>query len=281
MNCTICGTGPAEFKFRKEEYEVLECSSCGLVFWAVPENHHAEAIYDSAYFDGVEARRGFSDYAAMEPAFRHSFRRRTQALGPPPEGGCLLDVGAAYGFAVSEASRAGWNAIGVEISTAAARHARDVTGARIAVGNSKALPFASESIDVITMWDVLEHVADLHRSLDELHRILRPGGRLVLTTTDVGSLLARVSGSHWHFYNFPEHINFFTRHSLAILLANHRFEVDSMGTDRGYFSLGYLVERVRKVFFGHTGAAADWPGARITIPVNLFDTVTVQARRAA
>lgn len=280
MNCTICGKGPADFKFRKGEYEVLECRGCGLVFWAFPDDFRAETIYDSDYFDGEDARHGFSDYAAMEPAFRHSFRRRIRAFGAPPAGGRLLDVGAAYGFAVSEATRIGWDAVGVEVSAAASRHARDFTDARIAVGNSGTLPFASASFDVVTMWDVLEHIADLHPTLDELHRLLRRDGKLIFTTTDVGSLLARISGPRWHFYNFPEHIYFFTRHSLEILLANHGFEVVWMGTDRAYFSLGYVVERVRKVVFGHAGASAGWPGAGITIPLNLFDAVTVHARLA-
>ncbi len=137
MNCHICQSGPVRHKLRKGAVEILECPRCGLAFWVPPEDFRAEDVYDAAYFDGADASHGFSDYGSMEPAFRASFAARLKRLGPPPPDGRLLDVGAAYGFAVSEAQKAGWRAVGLEVSAAAARKAAVVTSDRVVVGSPR------------------------------------------------------------------------------------------------------------------------------------------------
>jgi SAM-dependent methyltransferase len=280
VKCAVCDSGPARFKLRKGKVDILECPACGLAFWVPPDEFRPEDVYDAAYFDGVDHGHGFSDYAGMETTFRASFAARLERIGPPTNTGRLLDVGAALGFAVSEAQKIGWNAVGLEISQSAARQAANTTGGKVAVGNSLAAPFVSACFEVVTMWDVLEHLSDPHRAIAEMSRLVRPGGQLVLTTTDVGSLVARLSGSRWHLYTLPEHLYFFTRRSLEILCKAHGFEVVEMSAEPAYFCLGYLVERVRKTLLGHVGSdTSNWPGAKIRIPLNLFDIVTVRARR--
>jgi 2-polyprenyl-3-methyl-5-hydroxy-6-metoxy-1,4-benzoquinol methylase len=279
VKCAVCQSGPAKRKLRKGNVDILECPDCGLAFWVPPNDFRAEDVYDAAYFDGEDASHGFSDYAAMENSFRATFSSRISRLDRPGAGGRLLDVGAAYGFAVSEAEKLGWSAVGLEVSVAASRKAADETGGKVAVGNSLATPFASESFDVITMWDVLEHLSDPHQAIAELARLLKPGGQLVFTTTDVGSLIARLQGSAWHLYTLPEHLYFFTRKSLDLLVRAHGLDVEDMRTEWSYFTLGYLWERIRKTLLGHVGASGSWPGSRIRVPVNLFDIVTVAARK--
>jgi len=245
------------------------------------EDFRAQDTYDSSYFDGSGESHGYSDYGGMESAFRASFRNRLQRIGLPARDARLLDVGAAYGYSVSEALALGWQASGLEVSAAAAREAGRNTGGRVAVGSSLAMPFDRDTFDLITLWDVLEHLPEPHQAIQELVRVLRPGGQLVLTTGDVGSLVARVSGARWHLYTLPEHLFFYTRRSLSILLEAHGLVVEEMRAEASWYSLGYLAERLRKTLLGHSGAGSRWPGARLQIPVNLFDIVTVSARAPA
>jgi SAM-dependent methyltransferase len=148
------------------------------------------------------------------------------------------------------------------------------------IGLGDAIPFASASFDAITAWDVLEHLSRPREALREIHRALKPGGRLVLTTGDVGSWLARVSGPKWHLYTLPEHLYFFSRRSLEILLGSEGFEVERMRSERAYYTLGYLIERLRKTLLGReTKGGRNWPGSTRTIPVNLFDIAHVEARK--
>jgi hypothetical protein len=112
----------------------------------------------------------------------------------------------------------------------------------------------------------------------ELARLLTAGGRLALTTGDVGSLVARLSGSRWHLYTLPEHLFFYSRESLRRLLAQHGFGVESMRAEGSSYSLGYLAERLRKTLLRTPARrGGGWPGSGLRVPVNLFDIVTVHA----
>ena len=278
VDCAVCGSGPAHAKLTKGEIDILECPSCGLAFW-VPDTHfRPESVYDAAYFQDVGAPRGYDDYAAQERALRASASRRLVRLGRPRPGARLLDVGAAYGFAVDEARRVGWRAVGVEVSVAAAAAAGRHALGRVALTRGFELPFASGVFDAVTLWDVIEHLPSPHASIAEVARVLGAGGRLVLTTGDVGSIVARICGSRWHLYTLPEHLYFHTRESLRRLLEAHGFRIVRLRSDAAVFTLGYLVERLRKTLLGRAAVrAAHWPGAGLCVPVNLFDVVTVEA----
>lgn len=282
VSCPVCGAPGAAPRLRKGGIEILSCAACGTGFWEPGPRFDPGSIYDARYFEGADHAAGYDDYASLEGALRATFACRLRALGPPPrEGARLLDLGPAYGFAVSEARRAGWRAVGLELSAAAATRAAPVTGAGgIAVGDAQRAPFREGSFDAVTLWDVIEHLAAPHAAIAEVARVLRPGGRLALTTGDVGSLVARLSGSRWHLYTLPEHLFFYSRKGLRTLLAAHGLRVVAMRAEAARYPLGYLVERLRKSLLGRTARRpVRFPGAALSLPVNLFDVVSVRAVR--
>jgi len=263
-------------KFRKNGIEILECRACGLAFWVPEAGFEPEAVYGANYFAGAGV--GYDDYPSLEPALRANFAKRLRAVAPARSGARLLDMGAAQGFGVSEASRAGFAAFGLEVSRSAVRRAAALAPGAVVAANGLRLPFSPASFDAVTLWDVLEHLSDPAAALREIARVLVPGGRLLLTTGDVGSLLARLSGPRWHLYTLPEHLFFFGRRSLRRLLCAEGFEIERMRAESSLYPLGYLVERLRKTLLGRSSSApARWPGAGLCVPLNLFDIVTVQA----
>lgn len=292
MSCTVCG-GPEREKLRIRGVAIRACGVCGLAWWSPPAGFAPEGVYDAAYFGdgagtasgdagGGGGAHGYDDYGALEAGLRRTFARRLETLRPPRAGARLLDVGAAFGFAVRAAGDAGWRAAGVELSHAAARRAQAAAPGRVARASALRTPFPDACFDAVTAWDVIEHLPDPHAAAAELARLLRPGGRLVLTTGDVESVAARVSGARWHLYTLPEHLFFFSRGSLERLLARHGLRVEGVRREGAHYTLGYLVERLRKTLLRRPGAPARpprWPGARLAVPLNLFDILTVRAVR--
>jgi SAM-dependent methyltransferase len=279
-NCPICKSGPSEPKLRKKDIEIFECRECRVRFWVPDAGFSARNLYDGTYFSHAPGSSGYDDYGALEAPLRRNFARRLSVLPQPRDGDRLLDIGAAFGYAVDEAHRLGWRAFGVEVTLPVARRAAETTDTGIVVADAPALPFRSGDFAAVTLWDVLEHLREPHTVMEEVARILRPGGRLLLTTGDVQSLVARISGPRWHLYTLPEHLFFYSRESLRHLLGSHGLRIESIRLHASLYPLGYLVERLTKTLLGiEWGGGYESPLTRLAIPVNLFDIVTVAAVR--
>jgi ubiquinone/menaquinone biosynthesis C-methylase UbiE len=279
QHCPVC-SAPAQHRFEKHGHAIHSCSGCGLVFTVGPWSlAQARLFYGRDYFRGATPE-GYTDYAGLDLALRRTARRRLRRL---PPGGRLLDIGCATGTFIAE-TQAVYRAAGTDISFDACRVARS-RGLDVVVTDAAALPFASASHDVITMWDTLEHIADPVAVLAEVARVLRPGGTLALTTGDVSSWCARRSGRRWHLYTVPEHRYFFSPHSLIRMFDRVGLRRTACYHEGGYYSLAYLFERVVKSLGASAGAIErlhQWRCLReASLYVNLFDIMTVEAVRAA
>ena len=134
------------------------------------------------------------------------------------------------------------------------------------------------------MWDYLEHAIDPRADVAEAYARLRPGGILALSTGDAGSLLARFSLARWHLMTPRHHNFFFTPWTIGLLLGSVGFEIVAIGHPAAVFPVRYLAHKahlaldVRPVDSVARRLARSRLGAR-AIPVNLWDVMTVVARR--
>ena len=198
--------------------------------------------------------------------------------------GRLLDVGAAAGFFVAEARMRGWDAWGVELAPEMAAFGRDQLQLDVRTCSFADARVEPQSLDAITMWDYIEHsvdpAADLRRAADAV----RSGGVLALSTGDAASLVARLSGSRWHLLTPRHHNFFFTAGVLERALRDVGFEVVEEAHRSSLYSVLYLAHKLRTLVDVSVvrriadGARRQGFGQR-TIPVNLFDIITVVARR--
>jgi SAM-dependent methyltransferase len=163
----------------------------------------------------------------MAPAWlRRIFRRLDLAprvaLTRSQPGKRVLDVGCATGEFLVPMRAAGWTIAGVEptrwAADAAASHGLPVWPTVLADAR---LPEAA--FDVATMWDVVEHLDEPGADLRRIHRALRPGGRLILTTPVLDGWEARLFGERWPGWDAPRHLTLFTRARLSALLEESGF----------------------------------------------------------
>ena len=156
--------------------------------------------------------------------------------------GRFVDLGCWTGSLLVAARERGWDVVGVEPSTWGSERARarglDV---RTTEWNKHGLP--AGEFRLVAMCDVLEHLIDPGAALDEVARLLEPGGALLLTVPDAGSWMARRLGRRW-WSVLPMHVQYFTRGSLHRLLEAHGYNVLMTRTHAKVFSARYYGERL-------------------------------------
>lgn len=268
MRCTYSGYG--------HHAQIVECLHCGLVY-ANPR-WPSDVVLDA--YSAVEDETYVEERIGRELTFRHHLHQMERITGPAG-GRDLLDVGAYIGVFVEVAQAAGWRAQGIEPSAWAASIAQS-RGLDVRAGTLDSPDLAAESFDVVTLWDVIEHLADPATELQRARALLRPGGWLVIHTMDIDAPIARLMGGRWPWL-MDMHLYYFSRDTLGQMLTDQGYKVVWQGTQKRYLRLGYLASRVAGIQAGLgrvAKAAVSGLGLReAAIPVNFGDLRTFISRR--
>ncbi len=217
-DCPVCGQAGAALLFHKGGHDMVCCAGCGCVYvGGYPAAIDFDALYGQQYYTGG-SDAVFADYVGQQAARRAHARRKLAVLRHLPpriaRQGRLLDVGCAAGFFLAEA-RTHYEVQGVELSAWSSAYARDRLQIPVFTGTLQQAALPTDHFDVVTLWDVIEHVPDPVPLLAEAARVLKPGGRLVLTTGDWGSSYAQRHGANWHLMTPPWHLTMFSRATLT------------------------------------------------------------------
>lgn len=278
--CVACQSLVHRCLFQLRGYRVLQCTVCGLA-WLAGDTSGVPAIYSERYFVG-NTPEGYGDYFALKPALQHTFSKRIEKLERLglTRDSSLLEVGCGPGLFLELAQRHFAEVCGVEISEFAVKYAREQLGLAVLNAPFEQGTMQGKTFDAVVLWDVLEHLPDPYAALCEVRRVLRPGGWCVLSTGNIASLAARLSGSRWHLLNIPEHLFYFTPNSVRRLLGRCGLQVERISSDFSYYPLFYLIERLCKTALSRPHYRnPDWlvRWASLAVPVSLGDIMTVYA----
>jgi SAM-dependent methyltransferase len=255
--CQLCGSGARETKFRDGPFEVVTCSGCGLVY--VTPRLQGQAlldVYGEGYWKSDDPKqRGYADYAREAALYLRTFEKRMALVQRwLPARARILDVGCAAGYFLRVVQRLGHDVHGVELSPAIAHQAIAALGKdRIHIGTLdhaiEAMNYAPASFDLITMWDVVEHIPEPQQVLRRIRELLQPGGHLLLETQNVASRWARLLGKRWHHYKHTEHLYHFSPDTIRRLLTDCGFRTLAIGSAYAgkYVSFGFLAERAGRL----------------------------------
>lgn len=225
-NCAVCNCA----KFRRlypvtdtnqgvpGQWDIIACENCGLgVLSPFPTPEEVGGFYRDQFYTGDGQR--FRGWMESLRSWLANLRGRTlnELL---PNRGRLIDFGSGSGhFAVAQ-SKAGWDVVALDPYSSTSNTASfSVEEDRVA------LKFPDESFDAATLWYVVEHLSNPRAVIEELHRVTRPGGLLVLAQQDFASVQAKVFGPRWLFLDPPRHLWQFTVGSLSDLAKQAGYEV--------------------------------------------------------
>jgi 2-polyprenyl-3-methyl-5-hydroxy-6-metoxy-1,4-benzoquinol methylase len=182
----------------------------------------------------------------------HRWHDRRVALLSHKRSGTLLDLGCSSGAFLESMKGASWKLYGIEMDPENAHTAKTRSGAEIFVGDIPDAPFPHGSIDVITCFDVLEHVFDPIVVLQRVAEWLKPGGLLYVLVPNIDSAEARVFKSYWHGLELPRHLFHFSPGSLRSLAASMKLIEVSLKTRRNS-AVGTSLRYVWDDVFGSMG----------------------------
>ncbi|WP_017670561.1 class I SAM-dependent methyltransferase [Blastomonas sp. AAP53] len=270
--CNHCGSRDARLAARVDGYTLVRCVACDLAFVADPPSpERLSALYQASNeYHRTLHDPASGDYARMaKVACEHlAFVRRWAS------GGRLVDVGCSTGLFLNEALRVGFDVSGVEFSATSAQFARDQFGIRVIDGDIHALDPAPESLDILTMFDVIEHVRDPASDIAAAYRMLKPGGLFIVSTPNIDGLFPRASEplagllGHWPHPEPPWHLYQFSVRTLSNMLKKQGFA--PLGTQHTAIDLAYSFGTLRdlrrspkRLAYALAFAPLAWAGPKI------------------
>jgi SAM-dependent methyltransferase len=206
-------------------FAVVQCQECGLCFTNPrPTTATIGQFYPSVYRPHRIALRHRRHWLTDWLGSRRPRRKEREVL--PWQGqGRLLDFGCGGGAFLARMHQQGWQVTGLDICTTAIQRIRTELGLRAFVGTLPHPELRPASFDVITMWHSLEHVHTPLEVLQEAHRLLVPGGKLLVAVPNIDSLPFRWFGSAWYGLDLPRHLTHFAPWTLHLILERADFGV--------------------------------------------------------
>lgn len=278
--CPVCGQAssrewlraPDRFHGRQEKYILMRCRACSLVWLSGPPQpaemyrHYTDEYHKLISAAGVNSPARWRDRKATLELYKQS--------------GSLLDLGCSSGSFLESLPRASWNLYGVEMSADCGKTAEAKTGAQVFIGDILDAPFPPESFDVITCFDVLEHLYEPRRIMARVAEWLKPGGIFYVLVPNADSAEARVFGSYWHGLELPRHLFHYSPASLRFLAESAGLTEISLETRRNPAvgtSLRYVFDDVlrraaiRQTPVAYRGEASlPWRAARKAVRMTIL-----------
>lgn len=256
MSQMICRHERCKEMHKFDRIPLYECPECGLIF---TDKHGLDfdpkAVYKEYYRNEMAGRFSFGVEHVVR-TFR--FFRAFKLFTIYPRARRILDIGSGRGFMLYYLRKYyGYSrAAGIQISKNAYEFSREKLGLEMYDKDFLELPFENGTFDIVSMWHVLEHVANPEKYIDKIRNILNDRGRLIIEVPNFNSWSRPLTGEYWLGLDLDYHVTFFTPRSLTDLLKKYNFEIRTIRT----FSLEYsifistqslvsMITRSRHIFF--------------------------------
>lgn len=228
VRCLLCHHSDLRVMKRYAAHHLVCCNHCGFVFAArIPDAgtllRHYEGYGRKNYLSPITVLR-YEELLLSFEKFRQSNR--------------LLDVGCGIGFFLEVAKAKNWQVQGTEFTDDAIRICRE-KGLSVQQGMLQVENYESVSFDVITSFEVMEHINNPREEAQKFHALLRKGGIVYVTTPNFNALSRYLLRDKWNVIAYPEHLSYYTKTTLKKLFTEAGFSLLKMHTT------GFSITRVK------------------------------------
>jgi len=243
MRCVVCDLESWRRKFHRLNTDFAQCTNCGLIRMdPIPSVEQISAHYAKQFATGNYAllQTYDSDYEAIYRQFLRFIRKFS--VGSHEQ--TLIGIGCFTGRFLDVAQRAGFITYGVEYQAEAARMANERHGGRVYCGAIESYsPPVGVTFDVVTAFGLLEHVTAPGITVRRVANLLKPGGIFAIQTPNTASLPARLLGRRWPPYAPIEHIYYFSRTNMGLLLKRYGLRILKFSSHWKRLPMGYVYRQ--------------------------------------
>ncbi|OFX17430.1 MAG: hypothetical protein A2033_07840 [Bacteroidetes bacterium GWA2_31_9] len=214
--CLSCSNERYIKSFKYESYGLIKCDNCGLIFMKqIPTKKELDLFYNTySYVTEQEVSPiTIKRYHSLLDEFE-KFKKTNR----------IFDVGCGQGFFLKEAIKRGWKVFGTEFSPAAIEICKN-RGIEMKIGKLNPSDFKPNSFDIITSFEVLEHINNPKEEMENIAKLLRFEGLFYCTTPNFNSLVTRYIKNKSYIISYPEHLIYFTKTTLNHLIINAGFKI--------------------------------------------------------
>lgn len=246
--CPICESKEASPLYTIKGFRIVRCGNCGLVFVnpRIDTNQLLE-IYANQYFRSEDS--GYEDYELTAHLRIKTFQKWYREIEPflKPGKGKALDIGCAAGYFLQVLADNGWESEGIELDK---EMLSLLQSKGYTIYNTPLEFFDKKSTyKLITLFDVVEHLPNLHTNIETLSAMLDTDGTIAIVTPDLNSSQRKMLGKRWFQFKPKEHIQYFTEKTLSRAVEQHGLRVIYKASSGQYADTSFLYNRLMRYGF--------------------------------
>jgi SAM-dependent methyltransferase len=238
-SCNLCGSPNCITLYHipdlllegeSEQFTLVKCEQCGFVYQNPRPTQSEMGQYYPTDYEPYYTEGNANWISRI--IYQYGINKRARIINSikgRKSAGRLLDIGCSTGTFLNTLKRyKSWEVWGVELSEYAAKIAQEQYKLNVFQGNLEQAIYPTNFFDIVTMWDVLEHLPDPSATLTEISRITKPRGKIVLRVPNYDSFDAKLFGPSWAGIDLPRHYYVFSKQNLTQLLSKRGFMVNSV-----------------------------------------------------
>ena len=239
--CNNCDVAKFTTMFSKDKLNIVQCDTCGFIF--IPPFYRKQIDYtEYKNEDTLKAIIAGNDWLKIQ---RHKLRYKT--IRKYCAKGKLFDLGVGWGHFLHTGRLLGYDVHGIEMARMPYVYAKEYLKLPVEKVNFFDYNPKNEHYDLVTMWDVLEHIDNCDGAVEKCARMLKQGGHIVIQVPQIDSFIAKKQREKWQAMGL-DHVNYFSKKTITLLLEKKGFRVARIKSsiEVKLFLMYSFLERIRK-----------------------------------